>query len=171
MDGATQDCSFLLSSYFSTPDFVVYLGCEQTCTLSILLQVRDWISQLSHFESNATRTLSDVFIYPSRKLSKVSLSCSFHSLLAYTLSRQAHQYLLVLGYLPVLHPIFTSYVRIIYVHLDEWHFSTMVTILLCCHTLKENTIIPGPSTQRVWLNKAILTLTWGTGILLTCCRN
>ena len=31
-------------------------------------------------------------------------------------------YLVVLGYLPVLHPKFTTYVQSIYVHLDEWYF-------------------------------------------------
>ena len=40
-------------------------------------------------------------------------------------------YLVVLGYLPVLHPKFTTYVQSIYVHLDEWYFSS-------CSSSQEN---------------------------------
>ena len=67
-----------------------------------------------------------------------SLSCSFfirlylHIFCCFAKPIILCWYLVVLGYLPVLHPKFTTYVHSIYVHLDEMVFLFLFVFIIKC---------------------------------------
>ena len=118
--GPIQDCIFQLALHFQHQT-LQYLGCEQT-----------------------PHAFNGFFFYFIFLLLFFYYHCLvlffFYSLLAYILCCLAKPitplcwYLLVLGYSPVLHPIFTSYVHSIYVHLDEWYFSPKTNHKSSCHS-------------------------------------